>query len=57
MAKRILLVERDYTAANPIVSAMTLGQIDYHLVKPVTLDVLESLLADSKFQRSPIRDK
>ena len=33
MAKRILLVERDYTAANPIVPAMTLGQIDYHLVQ------------------------
>ena len=33
-AKRILLVERDYTATNPIVPAMTLGQIDYHLVKP-----------------------
>ena len=33
-AKRILLVERDYTAANPIVPAMMLGQIDYHLVKP-----------------------
>jgi thioredoxin reductase (NADPH) len=34
MAKRVLLVERDYTVANPIVPAMTLGQIDYHLVKP-----------------------
>lgn len=33
-AKRILLVERDYTHANPIVPAMSLGQIDYHLVKP-----------------------
>lgn len=33
-AKRILLMERDYTADNPIVSAMTRGQIDYHLVKP-----------------------
>jgi thioredoxin reductase (NADPH) len=33
-AKRILLVERDYTTANPTVSAMMLGQIDYHLVKP-----------------------
>ncbi|NIN11726.1 MAG: FAD-dependent oxidoreductase [Gemmatimonadales bacterium] len=33
-AKRILLVERDYTQANPSVPAMTLGQIDYHLVKP-----------------------
>jgi thioredoxin reductase (NADPH) len=34
LAKRILLVERDYTAANPIVPAMMHGQIDYHLVKP-----------------------
>jgi thioredoxin reductase (NADPH) len=34
MAKRILLVERDYTSTNPIVPAMMLGQIDYHLVKP-----------------------
>ena len=33
-AKRILMVERDYTSANPIVPAMTLGQIDFHLVKP-----------------------
>ncbi len=28
-AKRILLVECDYTQANPSVTAMTLGQIDY----------------------------
>ena len=33
-AKRVLLVERDYTAANPTVRAMMLGQIDYHLVRP-----------------------
>jgi len=33
-AKRILLVERDYTTSSPTVSAMTLGQIDFHLVKP-----------------------
>jgi thioredoxin reductase (NADPH) len=33
-AKRILLVERDYTQSNPSVPAMILGQIDYHLVKP-----------------------
>jgi thioredoxin reductase (NADPH) len=33
-AKRILLIERDYRQANPSVTAMTLGQIDYHLVKP-----------------------
>ena len=37
-AKRILLVERDYTSASPIVEAMTLGQIDYHLVKPWNRD-------------------
>ena len=29
-AKRMLLVTRDYTSANPIIPAMTLGQIDYH---------------------------
>jgi len=33
-AKRVLLIERDYSTTNPIVPAMTLGQIDYHLVKP-----------------------
>jgi thioredoxin reductase (NADPH) len=27
-------MERDYTTANPIISAMTHGQIDYHLAKP-----------------------
>jgi thioredoxin reductase (NADPH) len=39
LAKRILLVERDYTTANPTVPAMTLGQIDYHLVKPWVPDL------------------
>jgi hypothetical protein len=34
-AKRILRLERgDYTAANPAVRAMTLGEIDYHLLTP-----------------------
>jgi thioredoxin reductase (NADPH) len=33
-AKRVLLVGRDYTPSNPVVKAMTLGQIDYHLTKP-----------------------
>jgi thioredoxin reductase (NADPH) len=34
-AKRVLRLERgDYTAANPAVQAMTLGQIDYHLFTP-----------------------
>jgi thioredoxin reductase (NADPH) len=35
-AKRILRLERgDYSAANPAVQAMTLGQIDYHLFTPL----------------------
>jgi thioredoxin reductase (NADPH) len=33
-AKRVLLVGRNYTPTNPVVKAMTLGQIDYHLTKP-----------------------
>jgi thioredoxin reductase (NADPH) len=33
-AKRTLIVERDYTSVNPIVPAMMLGRIDYHLVRP-----------------------
>jgi thioredoxin reductase (NADPH) len=34
-AKRILRLERgNYSAANPAVQAMTLGQIDYHLFTP-----------------------
>jgi thioredoxin reductase (NADPH) len=37
-AKRVLLVERDYSASSPIVQAMTLGQADYHLTKPWVLE-------------------
>jgi thioredoxin reductase (NADPH) len=37
-AKRVLLVERDYSARSPIVQAMTLGQADYHITKPWTLE-------------------
>src|SRR6186997_3177820 len=33
-AKRVVLTERDYTTANPIVPAMMVGQVDYHLVHP-----------------------
>lgn len=33
-AKRVLLVGRDYAQTNPVVKAMTLGQIDFHLTKP-----------------------
>ena len=38
LAKRVLLVERDYSVRSPIVQAMTLGQADYHLTKPWTLE-------------------
>jgi len=37
-AKRVLLVVRDYSAESPIVQAMTLGQADYHITKPWTLE-------------------
>jgi len=38
LAKRVLLVERDYSADSPVVRAMTLGQADYHLTKPWVLE-------------------
>src|SRR5215472_11455350 len=38
LAKRVLLVERDYSADSPVVQAMTLGQADYHLTKPWLLE-------------------
>lgn len=38
LAKRVLLVERDYSARSPIVQAMMLGQADYHLTKPWALE-------------------
>ncbi len=34
LAKRVLLVERDYSARSPVVEAMTLGEADYHITKP-----------------------
>jgi len=34
LAKRVLLVERDYSARSPVVQAMTLGQADFHITKP-----------------------
>ena len=38
LAKRVLLVDRDYSARSPIVQAMLLGQADYHLTKPWALE-------------------
>jgi len=37
-AKRVLLVDRDYSSTSPAVQAMTLGRIDYHIVRPWTDD-------------------
>lgn len=33
-AKRVLLVDRDYSTTSPAVPAMTLGRVDYHIVRP-----------------------
>ena len=38
LAKRVLLVERDYSAQSPVVQAMTLGQADYHISMPWMLE-------------------
>jgi thioredoxin reductase (NADPH) len=38
LAKRVLLVERDYSNRSPVVQAMTLGQADYHITKPWMLE-------------------
>ncbi len=34
LAKRVLLVDRDYSAASPAVQAITLGYADYHITRP-----------------------
>lgn len=33
-AKRVLMVDRDYSSSSPAVQAMALGRVDYHLVRP-----------------------
>ena len=33
-AKRVLLVDRDYTSTSPAVQAITLGHVDHHIVRP-----------------------
>jgi len=35
-AKRVLMVDRDYTRNSPAVQAIALGEADYHLVRPWT---------------------
>ena len=34
LAKRVLLVDRDYSSTSPAVQAMILGHADYHIVRP-----------------------
>jgi thioredoxin reductase (NADPH) len=58
LAKRVLLDERDYTPANPVVRAMTFGQIDYHLTKPWQAELtlypaISEILADWVASRAP----
>lgn len=33
-ARRVLLVDRDYSSTSPVVQAVALGQADYHIVRP-----------------------
>ena len=33
-AKRVLLVDRDFSSTSPAVQAMTLGRADYHIIRP-----------------------
>jgi hypothetical protein len=33
-AKRVLIVDRDYSSTSPAVQAVTLGRADYHIVRP-----------------------
>lgn len=35
-AKRVLMVDRDYSSTSPVVRAITLGQADYHMLRPWT---------------------
>ncbi|MEU9872601.1 FAD-dependent oxidoreductase [Actinomadura sp. NPDC048021] len=37
-ARRVLMVDRDYTSTSPAVQAIALGSADYHLVRPWTND-------------------
>ncbi len=46
-AKRVLLVNRDYSADSPVVQAMTLGRVDYHIVRP---------WADDELMYGPVSD-
>jgi len=50
LAKRVLLVERDYSADSPVVQAMTLGQADYHLTRRrLGVPRLEALIGSGVF--------
>jgi thioredoxin reductase (NADPH) len=37
-AMRVALVDRDYSSTSPVVQAMTLGRVDYHITRPWTTE-------------------
>src|SRR5262249_39039920 len=46
-AKRVLLVDRDYTSTSPAVREMTLGHADFHIVRPWSDDeVMHRAMSD-----------
>jgi thioredoxin reductase (NADPH) len=60
-AKRVLLVDRDYSSTSPVVQAMTLGQADYHIIRPWTAmerlyRAVSGFLADWSDEQEPERD-
>jgi thioredoxin reductase (NADPH) len=55
-AKRVLLVDRDYSSASPAVQAITLGRAEYHIVRPWT-DEESANRAMGEFLSSWIREQ
>ena len=50
-AKRVLLIDRDYSSTSPAPQAMTLGRADYYIVRPWTDD---EIMYESNWSPSPI---
>jgi thioredoxin reductase (NADPH) len=55
-AKRVLLVDRDYTSTSPAAQALTLGRADYHIVRPWA-DAEEMYRATSEYLASWTREQ
>ena len=57
-SKRVLLVDRDYSATSPAVQAMALGRADYHLVRPwadneIMFEAMSGYLSSWTRERKP----